>query len=127
MFYAFIEEEAVLVFTSDPASRHIIEAIKNQNVAGAIALETKVVWMIRGVQFNGIIIDSTVWEGKRKAHHAYFKRFPYTVLNPFPLWILELHNVKFTDNSLGFGKKLRWSRVRASTSELLPPHSTSPM
>ena len=113
MFYAFIEGDAALVFTSDPATRHITEAMRNQNVAGAVALETEIIGLIRGVQFSGQLIEPPSPEVKKKAHRAYLKRFPYAILNTSPLWILELHEVKFTDNRLGFGKKLRWSRPSA--------------
>lgn len=110
MFYAFIEEDATLLFTSDPATRHVMEATQNQRVAGAIALETEVIGLIRGVQFSGVMLEPSTPEAKKKARRAYLKRFPYAVLNASPLWILALHQVKFTDNALGFGKKLRWSK-----------------
>ena len=110
LFYAFIEEEATLVFTSDAKTRHIVEAMQNQRVGGGIALETEVIGLIRGVQFSGLLIEPPTPEAKRRANRAYLKRFPYAVLNTSPLWILELHEIKFTDNALGFGKKLRWSR-----------------
>lgn len=110
VFYAFLEEDAVLVFTSDPATRHIVEALQNQRVAGAIALETEVIGLIRGVQFSGILMEPSTPEAKKRMHRAYLKRFPYAVLNNAPIWIIELCEVKFTDNTLGFGKKLLWGR-----------------
>jgi len=110
MFYVFIEEDAALVFTSDPATRHITEAMCNRSVAGAIAVETEIIGLIRGVQFSGILMEPPAPEVRKKIHRAYLKRFPYAILNTSPLWILELHEVKFTDNRLGFGKKLNWSR-----------------
>ncbi|MCL2502180.1 MAG: pyridoxamine 5'-phosphate oxidase family protein [Bacteroidales bacterium] len=110
MFYVFMEENATLVFTSDPATRHITEAMLNQNMAGTIALETEIIGLIRGVQCSGRLLEPSCLEVKKKVLRAYLKRFPYAILNTSPLWILELHEVKFTDNRLGFGKKLRWSR-----------------
>jgi len=110
MFYIFIEEDSTLVFTSDPATRHITEAMCNQRVAGAVTLETEIIGLIRGVQFSGILMEPSDPDIKKKALRAFLKRFPYAILHTSPLWILELHEVKFTDNRLGFGKKLRWSR-----------------
>ncbi|MDR2585493.1 MAG: pyridoxamine 5'-phosphate oxidase family protein [Prevotellaceae bacterium] len=110
VFYVFIEEEDVLIFTSDPTTRHISEVLLNQKVAGAIAVETEVIGWIRGVQFSGIVTEPSDPEVKKKVRKIYLTRFPYAILNSSPLWILELHEVVFTDNRLGFGKKLRWSR-----------------
>jgi len=110
MFYVFMEEEVTLVFTSDPATRHITEALLNQRVAGAIAVETKIVGLIRGAQLSGILRAPSDPRIQKKALRAYLKRFPYAVLNTSPLWLLEVHEVKFTDNRLGFGTKLRWRR-----------------
>jgi len=45
---------------------------------------------------------------RAKAKRAYLARFPYAILKPAPFWAIELHAVKFTDNRLGFGKKLYW-------------------
>ena len=110
VFYAFLEEEAVLVFTSDPATRHSTEGLLNQKVAGAIALETEIIGLIRGVQFSGIVTEPLDSDLKKKALRAYLKRFPYAILNNSPLWICTIHELKFTDNRLGFGKKLLWNR-----------------
>ena len=110
VFYVLMEEEGALVFTSDPTTRHIKEGLLNQKVAGTIALETEIIGLIRGVQFSGIMLETPEPKLKKKALRAYFKRFPYAVLNHSPLWICALVELKFTDNRLGFGKKLRWSR-----------------
>ena len=110
MFYAFWEEEAALVFTSDPATRHITEGMSNPKVAGAIAVETEVIGLIRGVQFSGMVLAPSTPEIKKKVLKTYLKRFPYAILNNAPLWILELHEVKFTDNRLGFGTKIKWRK-----------------
>ena len=109
MFYVFMEEEAALVFTSDPATRHITEGVLNQRVAGAIALETEIIGLIRGVQFTGILLQPEP-ELKKKALKTYLKRFPYAVLNSSPVWVVDLCEIKFTDNRLGFGKKMKWNR-----------------
>ena len=109
VFYVFMEEDAALVFTSDLATRHITEGLLNQRVAGAVAMETEMIGLIRGVQFSGTLVQPE-HELKKKALRAYLERFPYAILNSSPLWVVELYEIKFTDNRLGFGKKLRWSR-----------------
>lgn len=112
MFYALLEKEFCLVFTSDKKTRHITEAIQNPTVAGSIVLETETVGKIQGLQFCGKMTE-TSGKLKTKAVTAYIKRFPYAILSGTPLWIIEITYTKFTDNRLGFGKKLVWEKNAA--------------
>jgi uncharacterized protein YhbP (UPF0306 family) len=110
MFYTLLETEFCLVFTSDKNTRHIIETSQNPIVAGSIVLETETVGKIQGLQFCGKIIEVT-GKLKTKAITAYLKRFPYAILSGTPIWIIEITYAKFTDNRLGFGKKLVWDKT----------------
>ncbi|WP_223295818.1 pyridoxamine 5'-phosphate oxidase family protein [Sulfurospirillum deleyianum] len=103
-FYAFIENEPILIIATDTQkTRHGKEALANETVAGVIALETNIIGKIQGVQFTGIFKEATA-EEKR----VYLKRFPYALaLNP-TLWSIHITYLKFTDNTLGFGKKLEF-------------------
>jgi len=104
-FYAFMQEEAQFVIATDRKTRHAKEALLNQNVAGTIASETKIVGKIKGVQFCGFF-----QEANEAQKHAYFKRFPYALaMNP-TLWSVSISSLKFTDNTLGFGTKLEFTR-----------------
>lgn len=107
-YYAYLEEENAFVFTSDRETRHGREFLMNNFVAGSVPLETRIVGKIQGVQFQGRIFEL---EGERlkKAEKAYLRRFPVARLMDTHLWILELTYLKFTDNTLGFGKKLVWT------------------
>jgi hypothetical protein len=106
-FYVYLEEENSLVFTTDADTRHGREFLKNRNVAGSVVLETMVIGMIRGIQFQGIVSEP---EGDllSKAKWAYLKKFPPAVLMDTHLWVVKLTLIKMTDNRLGFGKKLIW-------------------
>ena len=108
-FYVFLEDENALVFTSDLKTRHGQEFIKNPIVSGTVALETKIIGKIRGVQFSGIISEPS---GRLldTARSSYLKRFPVAMLMETRLWIVELTYIKFTDNRLGFGKKIIWEK-----------------
>ena len=84
-------------------------ALSNNIVSGTVALETETIGMIRGLQFKANIIkcsDSLL----DKNRLLYLKRFPYAILKGGDLWELEIIELKFTDNRLGFGKKLHWNR-----------------
>lgn len=108
-FYTYLEEENMLVFTSDAETRHAKEAIEQNHVAGSIVLETKTIGKIQGIQFNGIM---TLPEGSllEKAKKTYLKAFPVARLMETNIWVLELTYIKMTHNVLGFGKKLIWEK-----------------
>jgi len=109
-FYVYLEERNSLVFTSDSATRHGKEFLLNPLVAGSVALETRIVGRIRGIQFQGMISEPKD-ELLERARTAYLKRFPVAMLMDTHLWIVDLTYIKMTDNRLGFGKKLIWNRA----------------
>jgi uncharacterized protein YhbP (UPF0306 family) len=108
-FYVYLEEENTLVFTTDSETRHGQEFVKNPLVAGSVVLETMVIGRIRGIQFQGIVSEPA-GEMLSKSSRAYLKRFPPAVLMNTHLWTVKLTFIKMTDNRLGFGKKLLWSK-----------------
>jgi uncharacterized protein YhbP (UPF0306 family) len=110
-FYAYLPAQNQFIFTSGHETRHIRDVLEggNPNVAGTIALETKIVGKIRGIQFTGLMQELEGDELK-KARSAYLKRFPIARLMPdLNLWILSPDFIKMTDNRFGFGKKLIWT------------------
>jgi uncharacterized protein len=109
-YYAWLKEKNMFIFTSDQETRHIRDVMDGNNyqVAGAIALETKIVGKIRGIQFTGVLkpLDEN---DLVTARSRYLKRFPIARLMPnLHLWSLTPDFIKMTDNRLGFGKKLVW-------------------
>ncbi|MBE0679856.1 MAG: pyridoxamine 5'-phosphate oxidase family protein [Bacteroidales bacterium] len=107
-FYAWDEENNTLVITTDPATRHGAEFRSNPSVAGTIALETKRIGRIRGAQFTGNVSEPA-GEALSRARKIYLRRFPFAALIEIHLWVIDLDNIKLTDNRLGFGKKIIWS------------------
>jgi len=108
-FYAYAEEKNLFIFTSDEDTRHINEIRINNCTAGAIALETSVVGKIRGIQFTGY--TELIGEDELTfARKTYIKRFPFARLVRLNLWKLQPDFIKMTDNRLGFGTKLIWTK-----------------
>ena len=108
-FYVFDEESKRFIFTTDAETRHGKEMIFNNNVSGAIALETSIVGKIQGVQFSGkanLISENEI----KHTRNIYLKRFPIAIpfISKLLLWEIKPDFLKFTDNRLGFGKKLIW-------------------
>ena len=119
VFYAWMPDERCFVFTTDAGTRHGGEMEANSRVAAAIALETRTVGRVQGLQIEGLVHKtaapslSTIHHtlSIEKARRAYLKRFPYAAAaKELPLWILEPVHMKLTDNTLGFGKKLIWKK-----------------
>jgi uncharacterized protein len=108
-FYAYMEEENCLVFTSDRETKHIRDVANQLVVAGSVVLETRVIGNIQGIQFRGTISEPD-GELAGKANSAYLRRFPYAALMDTTLWTVDLSYIKLTDNRLGFGKKLIWEK-----------------
>ena len=108
-FYVFDEKNNSLIFSSDNKTKHAQDFIANPNVAGSIALETKEVSKIQGVQLLGTILELKEEELKI-TKKQYLKAFPYARLMKLHLWAIQLTFIKMTHNQLGFGKKLLWEK-----------------
>jgi uncharacterized protein YhbP (UPF0306 family) len=108
-FYVYDEDRNLFIFTSEEDTRHIRDAVETGNflTAGAIALETKMISRIRGIQFSGIM-NKLEGDELKTAKEQYLKRFPIARLSPLFLWGITPEIIKMTDNRLGFGKKLIW-------------------
>jgi uncharacterized protein len=109
-YYAWLRDKNRFIITSDHETRHIRDVVESNNyrVAGTIALETKIVGKIRGIQFTGSIAALS-GQDLTAGRAAYLKRFPIARLVPdLHLWSLTPDFFKMTDNRLGFGKKLVW-------------------
>lgn len=108
-YYVFDEENQLLIFLSDDATRHIKEALVNQTVAGTIQNGVTEVAKIQGIQFRGAFILPNK-EEQRSFYEQYYNRFPFAKKRPALIWAVQLNWVKMTDNTLGFGTKLIWER-----------------
>jgi uncharacterized protein YhbP (UPF0306 family) len=109
VFYAYDTGNNMFVFYSDYKTKHFVDMKKNKNVAASIVLETKIVGKIQGLQLNGIATQPS-YEMRRHCKNIYIKRFPYAIISSADLWMLEITFAKYTNNMLGFGKKIIWEK-----------------
>ncbi|MCX6270143.1 MAG: pyridoxamine 5'-phosphate oxidase family protein [Bacteroidetes bacterium] len=108
-FYVYERELNLFVFTSDPETNHGKHMLEQRFVAGNIALETRVIGKIKGIQFTGC--SRLLKEDELRAgRSAYMKRFPISIIMDTIFWGLEPEMIKMTDNKLGFGRKLYWHK-----------------
>ena len=109
LFYVYDQLSNQLFFSTDIKTKHAQDFICNTNVAGSIALETKEVSKIQGVQLLGTI-QELKGERLKIAKEQYIKAFPYAEKMDIHLWAMPLNFIKMTHNKLGFGKKLIWKK-----------------
>lgn len=96
---------------TEPDTRHGELMLQNPQVAGTVNGQPRTVMLIKGVQYHGRVrrLDEV---SEQVARAAYQKRFPVSRKVSAPLWEIELDEMKMTDNSLGFGKKIAWQREK---------------
>ena len=96
--------------STNHAIRETVKTMSHGNiVAGGIALETKQIALLRGLQFTGVM-EPCGESDLDRCRLLYLKRFPFAVLKMGELWKISIKEAKLTDNRLGFGTKLLWSR-----------------
>ncbi|HAT1571167.1 TPA: YhbP family protein [Kluyvera cryocrescens] len=108
-FYVYDPQRVAFYLLSEETTRHGQMTGKQAPVAGTVNGQPKTVALIRGVQFKGEI---RLLEGDEAAEKRalYVRRFQVARVLSTPVWELRLDELKFTDNTLGFGKKLHWLR-----------------
>ncbi|MGL4907756.1 MAG: pyridoxamine 5'-phosphate oxidase family protein [Bacteroidales bacterium] len=123
VFYAYLEEENCFVFTSNTKTKHVQDISHNMCVSGNIALETKEIGKIQGIQIQGMALQPEK-DLLKLARKNYLKCFPYAIAFNATFWILEPTWAKLTDNRLGFGKKMIWERPSLVDIEFLRKKNT---
>jgi len=116
-YYAFLEGRNRFVIASDPETRHMREILDtdHRRAAWGVALETKIVGKVRGIQCAGRLV-ALEGEALAEAKAAYLGRFPVARMMPkLHLWGLDPESIKLTDNRLGFGTKVLWSAADAAS------------
>ncbi|MGU9867306.1 YhbP family protein [Kluyvera ascorbata] len=108
-FYVYDAQRVAFYLLSEETTRHGQMTGQQAPVAGTINGQPKTVALIRGVQFKGEIRLLSGDEADEK-RALYVKRFPVARMLSAPVWELRLDELKFTDNTLGFGKKMHWLR-----------------
>ncbi len=106
-FYTYLSEGDFLIFKSDKNTKHIVNALSNNKVAGTILPDVDQIGTLRGIQFIGkftVLEDELLVLAKKK----YYSKYPFALAMGGELWAIQLQHVKMTDNTLGFGKKRIW-------------------
>jgi hypothetical protein len=106
-FYLFDKEKGLLYFKSSPDTFHAKCLIANGNVAGTILPDKLDKLKVKGLQFKGEVFLNGQQFTSRSAQ-LYHRHFPMALVIPGEIWTIKLSCIKFTDSTLGFGRKLHW-------------------
>lgn len=112
-FYIYDAQKVAFYVLTEEKTRHAQMSGSQANIAGTVNGQPKTVALIRGVQFKGVICKLEGGESDA-ARQEYNRRFPVARMLSAPVWEIRLDEIKFTDNTLGFGKKLVWLRHSGS-------------
>lgn len=108
-FYAINLQEGLLYFKSSLNTKHGSLLQINPTIAGTVLPDKLNKLQIKGIQLEGTImpLDDIL---TRSAANYYYKRNPLAVAVSGEIWTVKINKIKFTDNTLGFGKKIIWER-----------------
>jgi uncharacterized protein YhbP (UPF0306 family) len=108
-YYSFMEQEGLLVYKSSFGTKHEEILRKNKFVAGTIVPEHVEVSVIKGIQYEGILMEDSM-ELTMKASASYYLKFPFALAVPGKIYAMELRYITYTDNTRGFGYKQHWAK-----------------
>ena len=108
-FYVFNPLQGLLYYKSASNTHHSTLLKNNPAVAGTILPDKLNALLIKGVQFEGTLLDAGAPDAANAAA-GYYKKNPLAMAMPGEVWTIQIDHIKMTDSTLGFGKKLKWSR-----------------
>lgn len=108
-FYAFNQQEGLLYFKSSADSHHSVLMKKNPFIAGTVLPDKLNKIIVKGVQFEGIVLDELHLLTKQSSNY-YHKKHLMALAIPGKTWAIQINRIKMTDSTKGFGKKITWNR-----------------
>ncbi len=114
--YVFDAKNSLLFFKSSTTSRHSALIDTDPRVAGTILPVKPDLLALKGIQFTGRVLDANDTLC-RNAVMKYHMAFPLAVSMSGKVFVVEVNEIKLTDNSIGFGKKVNWNKNVVSVTE----------
>ena len=108
-FYVFNCKEGLLYFKSSSDSHHSELMKKNPFIAGTILPDKLNKLLVKGAQFDGIVLN-TNHPSANRASGYFLKKHLMALAIPGDIWTIQINHIKMTDSTMGFGKKITWNR-----------------
>lgn len=110
VFYVWENSKNYFIIKSSATTKHFAGAISTGVVAGSVLPDITHITHIQGLQFTGTCKVPLDAEEDRLARKLYYTRYPIGKLIEGDFLIMIPEKFKFTDNRLGFGKKILWEK-----------------
>lgn len=102
-FYVFDEKSLSLVIKSNPKSKHILLAQENPKIAVTIAVNTRKIYLIKGIQAK-----ASFEKANDQQKNIYYQEYPFARLVNGENYSLRICWLKYTDNSFLSKRKLEY-------------------
>lgn len=108
-FYAVDTKAGLIFFKSSSDSNHASFLQSNPIIAGTILPDKLNKLQVKGIQLEGIVLALDDELAKNASLH-YYKSHPMAMAISGEIWTIKINRIKYTDSTLGFGKKIIWER-----------------
>lgn len=108
LYYCFLELENKLLFLSDAKTKHAQHCIHNKNVSCCVVDNNQNLLKSKAIQLSGfaMVVNDADYNDYYK---MYVKKYPAALaFSNTTLFEIEIVSLKYTDNTLGFAKKILW-------------------
>lgn len=112
-YYVFNKDDGLLYFKTSADSNHYTFLANNPVVGGTILPDKLSKLVVKGIQLQGEIVEPGL-PFTKDAASRYHKKLPMALAVKGEVFTLLINNMKMTDSSLGFGKKINWNRAAAN-------------
>jgi hypothetical protein len=113
-FYAFDAGHILLHYKSSADSGHSKILLQNPKIAGTILPDKLNKLLVKGIQFEGILLNASD-PLATSAAGCFYRKHPLAMAHSGELWTIQINHIKMTDSSAVFGKKTAWSREESDT------------
>ena len=110
VFFAWDNSQQYFIVKSSASTIHFANAVYSGIAAGSVLPDVTQIAHIRGLQFNGICRTPVDSDEDIRIRKLYYSRYPIGKLIDGDFLLIFPDNFKYTDNRMGFGKKLLWVR-----------------
>lgn len=110
VFFVWDNSRECFIVKSSSTTVHYSGAVTSGAVAGSLLPDVIEITHIKGLQFNGTCRTPIDSEENLHVRKLYYSRYPIGKLIDGDFLLIFPDKFKFTDNRLGFGKKLKWER-----------------
>ena len=108
-YFSFNSADGLLYFKSSTGSRHAAMLKNNPMIAGTVLPDKLNTLLVKGIQFDGRVLPANHPLALRGSIY-YHKRFPLALAVHGETMTIMISNIKMTDSTRGFGKKINWCR-----------------